>query len=540
MRTSKATTLRQESKRSSRGRPEPDFSDAHMKQLEDRISDIGQEMLRAIHELKQVIAPLFEQTERIQKILEHQLLPAIGQIRRAMITDTLGDQDPDTIRRVLLEVDRILRGLGSKPPMPVRVGPGSEAQIIGRANVMRAAIQLIEGIPEYAVDVANVAQQVYLTFQDDFDDLPIQRQDWMDALRIALRNGWNVVHLIRRREDASRALTVVRDILDLLGAYDGRGGHYTMMYLPEDIARTLPCEHVLVPGRGVIELFASNPEALVDSGVLYHPDHPKFSMLYKHLQGIQSKSRDVLSLFDRTGVHFAKEIAKTERKAGHRCLVLDGISESLVPMTIHEARGGDLVAKHLASQRDIDEILSAREQRQRTLEDQLDNQHCQVIDLCPRSAIRRLVDEGVYSLDDSFTTLGARSLTLEERVEVLKNVIEHLDRFPTYDFGLVDASRMENDHSLWPSFWLVKQHTTVLLETWRRDAVGNRQQIDLQIIDSVIADAFYKYFDQFLWQGLPPENKDRAQVKAWLQGQIADLQQQIQSAEGDNSHTRDE
>ena len=142
---------------------------------------------------------------------------------------------------------------------------------------------------------------------------------------------------------------------------------------------------------------------------------------------IQHQQGDWIRIFPEGSALFAQAVAYSEEQPGTRCLLLNGISESLIPMPIHQRRGEALVKAGLMDSTELEALLHARAQRQESLRGHLFAKMHRIYDLFTHEAFRTLVFDGLPLTDEAFTRLGAPPLTHQERISVLENVLRFLD-----------------------------------------------------------------------------------------------------------------
>ncbi|HEX6123333.1 MAG TPA: helix-turn-helix transcriptional regulator [Ktedonobacterales bacterium] len=398
---------------------------------------------------------------------------------------------------------RILRQAGHGRPLLKEIGAtgGPVQRIAGTVECMRAAIQLIESAP--SLEPSDL-REIIITWRgresliENAAD-PLLRQQWISALRAALDRGWTIRHLLHVGDNQRKALLVVLNILALLGS----NGLYRPQQLdpahgpaPDEEAR----DFIVVPGQGIIELRG------LALG-LYYPPGACPADAEEALDVLGAEATPLYQEFPRFSIRFTEAIRKAEESPGDRDLAMDGLSESLVPEAIHRVRAEPFLARGGAVARFVEELLESRRRRVAAIEHHLRTYRYR--DLCTERAIARLAREGITSPDDPLRRLGAPVLTHDQRLVVLRALVERMRRYQRYELILLPDSLAD----LCRTFYLAKAGYAVLLEFWRPAGSGveapedpasaldlppsDRDQNDLLITDPTIVRAFQ---ENPLWQ----------------------------------------
>lgn len=224
-----------------------------------------------------------------------------------------------------------------------------------------------------------------------------------------------------------------------------------------------------------------------------------------------------MTFYPSMSLQFHEAVARAEAYEGERYLVLDGLSEVTTPDWINEERVRPILARGEWAADFVTGLLGIRRQRRAAALEQL--AEWGFCDICSKNAIRRLCDEGIPSVDDALTAAGCPPQSREQRVAHLEEVIRLLET-SKYRLALLD----EQHAAVCRTFWLVKKEHAVLLETWRPTVQGRRVDVNIEIAEPAIIEAFRESFTR-LWEQIPAENKEVPYVSAWLREQIDRLRQ---------------
>ena len=390
-------------------------------------------------------------------------------------------------------------------------------------RVLEKAIQLVVSAP--ALPKPH-CEKMYLAFQgadDIFDLFPELRSDWWHALRTALNRGWDIIHLVRLNEDPNRTLILVTDVLELLGA----PGEYIPLYFPR-YGPLQTHELLLVPTIGALEFYTTKQPHHMDAASFY-PMGDHLQVRYEYLTQLSRMTLPLLQIYppDKE-FDFQTIIAGTEEKAGGKFLFKDGLSRLTFPLPLHEQylrKGGcpeeeiRWQDRHLRSRRDS---FGAQVEKHK------------ILNICPRSAVERLVRDGELSRADAFCENDYRAYkpTKAERRKHLANVVHLLSTYKNFELALPTDEELQSfmphchtrgSESLYP-FWQVKEGHNVVIEAWYWEEEEEKPKgPSLVITERVFVESFWKYSEN-LWNRISPQSKDKEWVKQWLRDQVGVLE----------------
>ncbi|MBI3978537.1 MAG: helix-turn-helix transcriptional regulator [Chloroflexi bacterium] len=443
---------------------------------------------------------------------------------------------------------RVRQGIGPATPSPVAdrlyergasaVRPG-QTVVRGFEAALRWATELVEdaaGEPPHPGEPILFSSP---TWADALDRHPDLAGRWWRALRAALEDGWDVVHVCRPDRDGARNLSLVTEMLALLGF----AGHYQPYSLPLSISRVVPCDLLIVPGQGAMQFLTTGQDLAVDAACFFC-DGELLKVLRDHVEGLRSRATPMLRIYQRE-VQLAHDLrphpdllryafahTRTDALPGDRLMVKDGLRSVTLPSSVFlewarrlRAIGGEEWTDWMRT------LIENRLERIATFHDQL--RELRFRDICSKRGIERLATAEQYAVDDRWLRVQIASgdgrhvgtdplqvpATREERLKHLQAVVDLLKTYPNYELGLVDDPQATD---LAEISWHLKGSEgegTLFLDTWCPDG-EHRAEMSLEISQRDVVEAFRAYFWS-LWESLPAPNRDKQQVIAWLEGHIA-------------------
>lgn len=359
------------------------------------------------------------------------------------------------------------------------------------------------------------------------------REEWLEALRRAyVRQQRRILHLIALDADLKRTVRVVKMMIPSLARIGA-------LYHPartKDAGGALS-DLVIIPDRGILELRISRGGQLECEVHEHACGNDRYSEIMEQVKGWKKGAAALVTNYPvGDSYRFQQAIARLEAQPGHRCLVMNGLSDLSVPSAIHFARARALESRLSRAtvtsagasrlRQDVPmSIYRTRKERERAF-DEIIAQY-EVRDVCPIQAVRRYTHNGSYSPHDWFTSNGCGVLEPADRKGHLRHIVERLTtpRYDNYHLALIDRFD-QIDPSIYRTFWLVKEGRGVLLE-----AVGHENtatapavavELNLEINDEAIVEGFYSYSLE-LWERIHRSHKHRRWVITTLEKRIREI-----------------
>jgi transcriptional regulator with XRE-family HTH domain len=387
----------------------------------------------------------------------------------------------------------------------------AEGAVRGPNAALGAAIEILATAPQ----PRSLDQSILITWQgegalDPFN--PPFGADWTYALRGALARGWRARHIWRLNHDINRSVTLVKTMLDLLGA-----GGYESLYIPKHETLLAPYDMLIVPDHAAALFFATADGSAVDSAlVTRNPDQialfsAHFDLLAQHAQRmIESYPRRVATLFDEV-------LAQSELRVPGRLFVKYSPSIMTEPAEWSSetsfwaervrdlGRTGSLLTQLIEHRRDRLVALLAHAET------------TDYRDICTMQSIEDIVRHGWYLRNAEVRpTKGA---PVAERRQHLLNMIAVLRRYPHYQLALLDERETEELRVNRETYWEVLGAERVLFNTRSLDADAQPVDLDITLDEPSMVAAFVDYYES-LWQRVAPEHRDKDWIIAWLEGQL--------------------
>jgi len=216
-----------------------------------------------------------------------------------------------------------------------------------------------------------------------------------------------------------------------------------------------------------------------------------------------------------------------EQRQGDRFLMQDSLSAALRPLSMY-VEGPESSNLRRVRDEEANVTIERARLRQENADEQAKTGEHIFRDVCPKSAVERLVQNGVPfqrgRSDYSHTQYAPRLCA-----EYLENVLKRLRTYSSYELALLDP---EEEANILQSSWEVKREHGVVLDTWHSDDQGHQVEVDLFITEPTIVRAFWDYSEE-LWNRISPKNRAKDYVIWWLEQQLERLRKQMAEHAGE-------
>lgn len=400
----------------------------------------------------------------------------------------------------------------SAPPEP-RYGPTSpDAK---GAPILNEAIRLLEDTPS-AEGLSDEERTITLTWQssDPIEmDSDLQNR-WQAALQAVLRRDWRIQYLCRLDGDGQRTVQLVKMMRGLMGM-----GEYLPRYFTPYGMLTPPYDLLVIPGHGAVTFFSTERATAVDNGIVLREPRD-ITVLQAHARRLAAQTAPLMKRYlSSNAVEVETLLRDDEAHLDERVALKDGLSVTTQPESWYANERHPLAdelggATYAAMKRARTERIAAFK---RTL------RQADCYDICSKRAVETLAHTGRYSSPDA---LNRDTLPPERRLEHLRNVVWLLQTYPHYHLALVDERQTSaSDATGIPMDlkWSVMGRRSAFVGVRLPTASGSPLDASVQISEPTVVEGFYDYFQQ-LWERIPPGNRERERVIAWLEQRIREVE----------------
>jgi hypothetical protein len=418
-----------------------------------------------------------------------------------------------------------------KRPPATPPGVPKEPPYIGARGkvVVERLLALLEQAPD-GTGLNEPTNTITLTWRSR---TPLQMTDeqqvrWRVALQSVLQRGWRLCYLCLLDKNVYRTVNLVQNMLDFIGM-----GMYVPCYFTTGYETlTAATDLLVIPGFAAAWLYSAQAADRADAGIFVR-DPRQVRSIMAHAGQLMLHTAPLIT--PPTGAKADGNLAEpvvairqAEDHSGGRRLFKNGPSLFTQPPTWFDGVAAPPASR--LAMTPVEWRISQESQLKRIEAFKRNVQSDDYYDICPKSALESLIQDGIYPRDDIFFERAQKPLW---RLEHLRNMVQVLEENERYQIGFID------DHQVAPpgsvaghrldTMWQVTGDGSVFLATWIPGASGQLMSANLHITQSAVAQGFREYFDR-MWNKIPPSDRERGPVISRLKREIARLEKRIAQA----------
>jgi hypothetical protein len=388
-----------------------------------------------------------------------------------------------------------------------------EGAVRGPQAALEAAIEILATAP--SLRSLDDDDTILLTWQgegalDPFD--PPFGLAWTQALRGALARGWRARQIWRLNRDVSRSATLVKSMLDLLGA-----GAYEPLFVPKHETLQAPYDLLIVPNHAAVLFFATADSAAVDSALVTR-DTQQIALFSAHFELLRKHAQPVLEAYTSAqATLFDEVLTQSEIRVPGRYFVK--YTPSLMTEPAEWISKDSFWAERMRDLGRTGPALTAliEHQRERLMALLAHAESTEYRDICTMQAIEDIARHGWYLRNATYRPV--KSAPVAERREHLTNAIKVLRRYDHYQLALLDKREEDELKVTRETFWEILGGQRALINARSLDAEDQPIDLNITLDEPSIVAAFVDYFES-LWRRIDPEHRDKDFVIARLEEQL--------------------
>lgn len=388
------------------------------------------------------------------------------------------------------------------------IGLSCEDQIIiGNENVSSAALSLLSSTTRKKCSRKNT---IYLSVNND-TPLIQSTEDYAELKKIllkALKNGWNILLLLRLDYNLKRIIPLIYFALSLIET-----GRFYPYYLKEYDVFSSGKETILVPGEGILSCYPTRPGSGIDYA-LYIKNKVAVEVMSNYFNTLLATSAKPLANYftcDKS-MEYMRSLTLNEECSGTRFLYKNEFGMLLLPLDLYKK----LLLKMKLAPGEMQKILELHERRLNAFHANL--RTFEHLDICRADSIDRLVQTRQMTF---YHYSGTETLKLDAQdvIDYLQHVIQLLETYDTYKLAFMHDD-LETDDKNADTYFVIKEHKAVILRTFTPGS--GLPEVRLSIQEPIMVKAFEKYFVN-IWESTAPVNRDKKEIIRWLQSKVGFL-----------------
>lgn len=356
-------------------------------------------------------------------------------------------------------------------------------------------------------------RNIYIVYENHFfPDLwsPEDIVEFMNKLKTATRNGYQIVLLIRLNYDTAHTVTMMEFLQPFL-----LKGKLTIYYVPH-ASYTIPEKGLfLIPNVGLISGL-SNEFISAFHYALFLTRPAAVELCQSHIEFYINKNTHLLSTRFHSPKYSFINIHQMEKSGGCRILLRYFFGMMTFPIELYRK----LLRQLNFSDEDYNKSMQLYENR---LNDFLENiPYYSYFDIYSASCLDELV-KSHHTLLYSSKGVFSVTLTSNDILEHLQYIIHLLKAYDNYQIAFYQPTAKKNT-SFKQVYCLLKDRNSVLFEVIQpTDAATN---LRIYSDEPMLTSGFYTYLMN-IWERIPPINKNKYDVIHWLSSVISVLQDEV-------------
>ena len=375
--------------------------------------------------------------------------------------------------------------------------------IIGYKNVLHTSISLLESTPS----PKNDNDTIYISFNSDmyisnyFHDLI----DFRNAILKTINKGWNIIFLLKMNNNINN----IANFIDFALPFINTGKFHPYYFKKYDFYYAYE-EFVVIPKIGAILGFPNNFYSEIESA-LYFKNKIAIDIFKNRFDTIIiNHTKPLVKYYELdSAFNYYNYLAEHEDVIGNRILYKRDLSNLILPEDLYKKL---LQRKNLKTE-EINISLESYKRRSKAF---LSNIYrYKYTDIYHIDCINNLIRDRKLFLY-MYDKIEEINLEIEDVVKLLKNIITLLNKYGNYNIAFTsqDSNNIIGDYIL---YCVIKERSAVMVETYKHPK--NTPKVRLSIDEPILVKAVEVYLEELIDQ-IAPINKDRYEIKNWIENQI--------------------
>lgn len=377
--------------------------------------------------------------------------------------------------------------------------------IIGTKNILYTAVSLLETAANLKCKDNNT---IYISFANDMDAIYANKDisaRFQCALLATVKNGWNIVYLLRLNNNIDRTIKFIDFIEPLMTT-----NRFNVYYLKKYDVFITGKEMIIVPGLGALSCFPGKPNSQIDTG-FFLKNKIAINVFMHYFNSIISTFAYPLIkyyTFDKNN-EYSNFLIENEKKSGKRFFYKDELSTVALPenlftkLLMRKRFSADLIQKELELYRErLNDFLSNLE-------------HYEHLDIYSVDSIENLISHRLFlfcGINEN-TTIG---LEVQDIIDYLQNMIYLLKKYEKYKIAFINERPNVNINNI-RFYCMIKERHNALIHVFK--PLSGFPEVRLSIEEPMVVQAFEEYFKK-IWEQIAPVNKDKKEIIKWLENKI--------------------
>jgi len=299
-------------------------------------------------------------------------------------------------------------------------------------------LSVVAGMLAVAAQQNVSGRQIYITSygeRDIFDGSEKLCINCEQALKNALEQGWNVIHLLKLDTNLTRSFRLTERII----RFQGYNGAYTPLYHTRFGASFAPQDFVLVTGVGVLQILNAESDNAV--AAFFHSQQEAIATWERHLDRMRLETMPLIEVY--TEEEYLNSIVQIDQKLGDRFIAKHTLDIITYPIPFFE----EFLRACNPNEQEVKKDMATVSARIQAFFTQVG--YYKFLNICPMSVIEEFVRTGEMS-DTCNIVYRPDPHALVERLQYL---IKLLNEYPNFELALLNETQIRQ---IVPVPWMLK------------------------------------------------------------------------------------
>lgn len=377
--------------------------------------------------------------------------------------------------------------------------------IIGSKNVLSKSLSLLETAANTKCKNNNT---IFVSFINDICFMKHNSNNLIycrEILLRAIRNGWNILFLLRLDNNCERTIEFINFSKLLV-----KTGKLSLYYLSKYDTLNTGKDIIAVPEIGAI-LAISTTHHLENERAFYFKSIDAIDTCQEYFKTlIKNYAKPVIKYYSTdNSLEYCEFLTRIKSRMSNRFLYKYGFNIITLPENLYKKL---LNRKRLSNSRIIKELNFYKKR----LDSFLSNiDKYEYWDIYQMDSIENLINHGELCFY-SYGGMEIMHMESEDIIEYLQNLIKLLEIYRNYNIGFLTQTP-DNDFICFDLYCIIKERQAAVIEAY--GASKFTPEVRLSTEEPMLVKALSEHFKD-IWAHISPVNKDKREIISWIQYHI--------------------
>lgn len=377
--------------------------------------------------------------------------------------------------------------------------------VIGSKNVLSKSLSLLETAANTKCKNNNT---IFISFINDICFMKHNSNNLINCREIllrAIRNGWNILFLLRLDNNCERTIEFINFSKLLV-----KTGKLSLYYLTKYDTLNTGKDIISVPEIGAV-LAMSTTHHFENERAFYFKSIDAIDTCQKYFTTLlKNYAKPVIKYYSAdNGLEYCEFLTGIKSRMSNRFLYKYGFNIITLPENLYKK----LLNRNKPSNSRLIKKLKFYKKRLDSFLSNIDKY--EYWDIYQIDSIENLINHGELCFY-SYGGVEIMHMENEDIIEFLQNIIYLLETYENYNIGLL-TQNPDKDFICFDFYCIVKERQAAVIEAYGASKVT--PEVRFLIEEPMIVKALSEHFRD-IWAHISPVNKDKKEIISWIQYHI--------------------